>query len=301
MIELPTQLLHSLGDAIVGTVPTFVGLAATFTALSAFFTPCNPGTSWWRKPDLLTDLCYFFIFPLVARIAMLVFLTAGIGILSVVAGGEPQAGLLGAGRGPLGALPFWLQLVLYLVLFDLMLYWSHRAFHTASLWRYHAVHHAPEHLDWISARRFHPVDTTLHSILPDFILLALGISPEVILLLAPFNAWHSALVHANLDWSFGPLKYVLAGPVFHRWHHTDVDRGGSKNFAATFPVLDLIFGTFYMPAGVLPDRYGVDDANFPKSLARQLLYPWVSNPPEPTSEGAAASEAPLPESGSAAP
>ena len=53
----------------------------------------------------------------------------------------------------------------------------------------------------------------------------LGISPEVFIFLAPFNVWHSALVHANLNWSFGPLKYVLASPVSHRWHHTDMERG----------------------------------------------------------------------------
>jgi sterol desaturase/sphingolipid hydroxylase (fatty acid hydroxylase superfamily) len=28
---------------------------------------------------------------------------------------------------------------------------------------------------------------------------------------------------------------VIATPVFHRWHHTTAERGGEKNFAATFP------------------------------------------------------------------
>ena len=75
-------------------------------------------------------------------------------------------------------------------------------------------------------------------------------------------------MHANLDWTLGPFKYVIAGPVFHRWHHTAADRGGEKNFAATFPVLDLMFGTFYMPAGELPDHYGIAEREFPKSFRR---------------------------------
>jgi sterol desaturase/sphingolipid hydroxylase (fatty acid hydroxylase superfamily) len=85
---------------------------------------------------------------------------------------------------------------------------------------------------------------------------------------------HSAFVHANLNWSLGPLRYVIAGPVFHRWHHTAADKGGSKNFAPTFPVLDIIFGTFHLPVNVLPEGYGVSDQAFPTGFGSQLMYPF---------------------------
>ena len=75
----------------------------------------------------------------------------------------------------------------------------------------------------------------------------------------PFNMFHSAFVHANLSWTLGPFKYVLATPVFHRWHHTALEQGGNTNFAGTFPLWDILFGTFRMPEGKLPDNYGVDD------------------------------------------
>ena len=52
-----------------------------------------------------------------------------------------------------------------------------------------------------------------------------------------------------------------------------LDRGGSKNFAPTFPVLDVMFGTFYMPANELPDGYGIGEPDFPKTFGGQLLYP----------------------------
>jgi sterol desaturase/sphingolipid hydroxylase (fatty acid hydroxylase superfamily) len=48
-----------------------------------------------------------------------------------------------------------------------------------------------------------------------------------------------------------------------------------RNFAATFPVLDLIFGPFYMPAGEKPDRYGIADREFPTSFGAQLLRPFT--------------------------
>ncbi len=133
----------------------------------------------------------------------------------------------------------------------------------------------PRTLEWISAARFHPINLFLGSVASDVVLLMAGISPNVLLVVGPFTIAHSAFVHANLDWSLGPFKYVLASPVFHRWHHTAAERGGEKNFAATFPVIDLIFGTFYMPKGELPDHYGISDRELPTSFAGQLVYPFT--------------------------
>jgi len=140
------------------------------------------------------------------------------------------------------------------------------------------VHHSSEELEWISAARFHPVNLFLGAVLADVIMLLIGISPNVFVVLGPITIAHSAFVHANLDWTLGPFRYVIASPVFHRWHHTAAERGGEKNFAATFPVLDLMFGTFYMPRGVLPDRYGIDDKEFPAGFGSQLAYPFKSKP-----------------------
>ena len=166
-----------------------------------------------------------------------------------------------------------MQAAIFLVASDFMMYWIHRGFHRPAMWRYHAVHHSSEDLDWISAARFHPVNIFLGSVLTDVVLLLAGISPNVLVFLGPFTIAHSAFVHANLNWTLGPFKYVLAGPVFHRWHHTAAERGGEKNFASTFPVLDLMFGTFYMPKDKVPDSYGVSDP-MPPSFGEQMLYPF---------------------------
>jgi sterol desaturase/sphingolipid hydroxylase (fatty acid hydroxylase superfamily) len=109
----------------------------------------------------------------------------------------------------------------------------------------------------------------------DVALLLAGISPEVMLLLGPFNIFHSAFVHANLNWTLGPLRYVVATPVFHRWHHTSMEEGGNTNFAGTFPLWDVLFGTFRMPRDRLPEQYGVDDQpSFPREIMGQLAYPF---------------------------
>ena len=136
-------------------------------------------------------------------------------------------------------------------------------FHGGGFWKYHAIHHSSEDLDWISAARFHPVNLFLGTIAVDVILLMAGISPNVMLWVGPFTTFHSAFVHANLNWTLGPFKYVLATPVFHRWHHTALEEGGNTNFAGTFPLWDILFGTFRMPENKLPDDYGMDDQAIP--------------------------------------
>src|SRR5207244_4660032 len=56
--------------------------------------------------------------------------------------------------------PWWLQAVEVVLLSDLFVYWGHRLQHRVGfLWRFHAVHHSAEHLDWLAAHREHPADT----------------------------------------------------------------------------------------------------------------------------------------------
>jgi len=154
------------------------------------------------------------------------------------------------------------------------MYWIHRGFHGRLAWKIHAVHHSPKMLDWLATTRFHPINSLLEFALVDVAVVLMGFSPRTVIALSPFNLIYSAMVHANLNWTFGPLRYVFASPVFHRWHHTRQAEARDKNFAPTFPFLDVIFGTFYMPTGRLPGQFGVDDAEFPQGFWGQMVYPW---------------------------
>ena len=274
MVEEFIAVVHSMGVTLIKIVPVSIALGAAFTVLT-FFWACNPGRPWWHKRDLVTDLCYWFIIPLIARYLRIGLLVLGAAALFGITTAEGLVEFYDDGHGPLASLPLAVQAAIFLIGSDFMMYWIHRAFHRhVPLWKYHAVHHSSEDLDWISAARFHPVNIFLGSVATDVVLLLAGISPNVLVFLGPFTIAHSAFVHANLKWTLGPFKYVIAGPVFHRWHHTMAERGGEKNFASTFPVLDLMFGTFYMPRNELPDAYGIADRNFPPTFSAQLLYPF---------------------------
>jgi sterol desaturase/sphingolipid hydroxylase (fatty acid hydroxylase superfamily) len=264
--------INEIGQTTLKLLPISIVLAAVFTVLTAWFA-CNPGRPWWRKRELVTDLCYWFLIPLLARYFRIGLLVVGAALLFGIYGAAELVEFYEHGHGPLARLPLWLQGIIFLVGSDFLMYWIHRGFHRKRLWRFHAVHHSSKDLEWISAWRFHPINIFLGSVAADVALLIAGISPNVLVFIGPFTTAHSAFVHANLNWTLGPFKYVLAGPVFHRWHHTAAERGGEKNFAGTFPVLDLMFGTFYMPKR-LPDRYGIADRSFPSSIGAQLLYPF---------------------------
>jgi sterol desaturase/sphingolipid hydroxylase (fatty acid hydroxylase superfamily) len=269
------DMAHAFGEKVVGALPVFALAAAIFTVIEALARSKASKGPWWRKPELVTDLLYVFLLPglmTYAKLLMLVVMAAVVtGALSTV----DAATYLNEGRGFLSGLPLWLQIAAYLIGADIMMYWSHRIFHGRRLWKFHAIHHAPEHLDWISAFRFHPVNTLFHATFADIVMLLCGVPGSVLIMLAPLQILMSGFVHADVDWDLGPFKYVIAGPVFHRWHHTDVARGGEKNFAPTFPILDIVFGTFYMPKGVLPDGFGVDDPHFPKNIEMQMVYPFI--------------------------
>ncbi len=262
------------GETISRGVPISIGLAAAFTVLTWFWA-CNPGRSWWHKRDLVTDLCYWFFIPVITRFLRIGLLIVAAALVFQITTPDGLIAFYENGHGPLAALPLVAQGVIFLIGEDIILYWTHRWFHGEQMWKYHAVHHSSEELEWISAARFHPINLFLGSVAADVVMLFAGISPNIFLVIGPLTTAHSAFVHANLDWTLGPFKYVIASPVFHRWHHTAPDRGGEKNFAATFPVLDLIFGTFYMPAGELPDHYGIADRSFPPSFGAQLVHPFT--------------------------
>jgi sterol desaturase/sphingolipid hydroxylase (fatty acid hydroxylase superfamily) len=273
MVDGLIEVIESLGATFLRLIPISILLGLVFAALT-FFWACNPGRPWWRKRELVTDICYWFIIPLLSRYLRIGLLIVGAALLFGITTVDGVIAFYEDGHGPLSALPLWLQAAIFLAGADVIMYWSHRVFHGPTMWKYHAVHHSSTDLDWISAARFHPVNIALGSVAADVIMLLAGISPNALVILGPFTIAHSAFVHANLNWSLGPLRYVIAGPVFHRWHHTSVEQGGEKNFAPTFPVLDLIFGTFYLPKEKLPASYGVADQAYPGDFGAQMIHPF---------------------------
>ncbi len=250
----------------------FVGAAFVgFSGLAVLF-PCNPGQRRFLPRGLADDVLYYLMAALLyggltwAIVSLLVRASAGEG-----AGAALQS--VKAGWGPAGRLPLLVQVLAVMLIADICQYWLHRAFHGRALWPFHAIHHGPREVNWSTTFRVHPVNYVLYSTSVAVLVQLAGFRPEAFAVVAPINFFSGALVHANLNWTFGPLRFVLASPVFHRWHHSMDPAARDRNFAPTFAFLDLMFGTFHMPKGELPRVFGAEGV--PEHFLGQLAWPFI--------------------------
>lgn len=189
-------------------------------------------------------------------------------------------------HGWVASLPFGAKLLGALVVGELGFYWGHRWTHEVPfLWRFHAVHHSAEQMDWLVNTRSHPLDivfTRLCGFVPMFVLgfaqpmrNTLDIVPMLVLVIG--TIW-GFLIHSNVRWRLGWLGWLVSTPLFHHWHHTN-DEFRDRNYAAMLPFFDRIFGTYHVPQRLWPTEYGVD-APLPESFRGQLVHPLVRTAPE---------------------
>ena len=239
-----------------------------------YFAPAHPQRLVFRK-ELALDLFYWFATPLLSRtitgllLGTLLFSAAWLAGLT-----DLSATKMLSGFGPLAFQPHWLQAIEILLLSDFLDYWTHRFLHVGSLWRIHAIHHSPEEMNWLSSSRVHPVNDLITRSCQVLPLIALGFSGTAILNVVPFIAFYVMFLHSNVRWDFGPFRWLLVSPAYHRWHHTSDREGLDKNFAGIFPLWDLIFGTAHFPRR-LPQRYGLAGPQLPESLKAHLFFPFT--------------------------
>lgn len=170
--------------------------------------------------------------------------------------------------------PIAAQAIIAVAIGDLGVYGVHRLQHAVPwLWRFHAVHHSAQEMDWLIALRFHAVDLLLSRTASLGVLVALNIAPSAIAIFAAVFAWQSWLAHANVRVTYGPLRWVLVSPEFHHWHHSVEREAYNKNYANVLACWDVVFGTAYLPEGRTPDRFGVDD-DVPAGFAARFFFPF---------------------------
>ena len=146
----------------------------------------------------------------------------------------------------------WLSFVLYLVLFDFLNYWLHRAQHQFNWWwSLHALHHSQRQMTQWTDSRNHLLDDFLMAIVWVFIAQLVGIAPSQFVAVIAITQLSENLQHANLRVNFGWLgERLWISPRFHRVHH-GVGVGhesqgrvlGGHNFGVLFPWWDMLLGT----------------------------------------------------------
>jgi len=137
---------------------------------------------------------------------------------------------------------------LFLLAFDLMIYWQHRLFHAVSfLWRFHRMHHTDPDYDLSTGNRFHPVEILLSALIKCVLILLLG-PPAVAVLIAEvvLNAT-SIFNHSNIRLPHSldtVLRRVIVSPDMHRVHHSVERQEHDSNFGFNLSIWDRIFGSY---------------------------------------------------------
>lgn len=266
MLSHIVQHLIALGMQTASLTLWLVLLTLVFLPLERFFAL---HAQRLRPRTLGTDLAYYFMNGLAPAIILAVPASVLAALARQV---TPQAYL-----DAVGALPIWAKIAMGIVVSEFGAYWGHRFSHeNPFLWRFHRVHHSPEWMDWLVNTRAHPVDVVFTRLCGLAPLYALSLAstrgdgqllPLVVTLVGTF--W-SFFIHANLNWRFGPLEWLVSTPAFHHWHHTN-DEHRDHNYAALLPFIDRLFGTHHLP-NHWPPEYGVDEPA-PPTFGGQLLDP----------------------------
>lgn len=240
-----------------------LALGLVFTPLEWLW-PIRRAPNDW--PRLRTDVLHIFISGTVIRLSVST-IVAGIGLL--------VSHVLPATLSPaIRSQPGWLQFVEILLIAEFAFYGYHRLSHAVpTLWRFHAVHHSSEKLDWIAGNRVHPVDQILLATTYTAVPLLLGFSPEPLLVYGFVYRWHVEFLHSNVRINLGPLKWLIASPQYHHWHHADEEEAYDRNFGAQLLIFDWLFGTLNMHGEAMPRKYGLSEP-IPRDYLGQMLYPF---------------------------
>lgn len=153
----------------------------------------------------------------------------------------------------------WVSVLIYLVVFDFLNYWFHRAQHHFNWWwQLHALHHAQRQMTLWSDNRNHLLDDLLHDLFFALVALAIGVPPGQFVAIVAFTQLSESFQHANVRLWFGSVgERLWVSPRFHRLHHS-VGLGhesappapgekkpvlGGHNFGVLLPWWDMLFGT----------------------------------------------------------
>lgn len=230
-------------------------MAAIFIPLEVAFARAR---IHWLRRNFWVDLGYFFLNGIVPVIVLGGILAQVVRLISPLYASGLYAWV--------DYLPIPLKFILAIIIGDVGAYWGHRWSHELPfLWYFHKIHHQAEDIDWLVTSRAHPVDMIFLKFCGILAIYLSGLAqgslgqgtPLMSLYVLVGGLW-AYFVHANVGLRFGLLEKYLASPAFHHWHHSNESPESiDKNYAAIFPFVDRLFGTFYLPSRRWPSSCGV--------------------------------------------
>lgn len=260
--SLVQPLAYALGqggfvlEAFNGTAWLLVGLLQIAVLLLIFgplqrWRPVEPIVD---RPAIRVDVIYTLIhrlgiFKLVMFFSLEPLFDDLFGELRVLGFGTFHLDQVWPGVTDLAVVSF----IIYLVAFDFVNYWIHRAQHQFNWWwKLHALHHSQRQMTMWSDNRNHLLDSMLVDFLTVIAAQLIGVPPSQFIAIVAFTQLSESFQHANLKLWFGTIgERLWVSPRFHRLHHSigighetaGKNTLGGHNFSVLLPWWDMLFGT----------------------------------------------------------
>jgi sterol desaturase/sphingolipid hydroxylase (fatty acid hydroxylase superfamily) len=173
--------------------------------------------------------------------------------------------------------PYWVTVVIGIVLLDLTIYLQHVMFHAIPiLWRLHMVHHADLDYDLTTGLRFHPIEIILSMIIKLSVVVVLGPPALAVIIFEMVLNAAAMFNHGNIRLSLkidAVLRYFIVTPDMHRVHHSVIIRETNSNFGFNLPWWDRLFGTYRSQPAKGHERMTIGLSQFRD--AKRLTLPWL--------------------------
>jgi len=146
------------------------------------------------------------------------------------------------------SLPYWIEVVVAVLLLDLAIYLQHLMMHQVPLlWRLHRVHHADLDIDLTTGSRFHTIEILFSMLIKWGVIALLGPALFAVLVFEILLNGMALFNHANVwlprnadRW----LRSLLVTPDMHRVHHSILRAETNSNYGFNLSLWDRAFGTY---------------------------------------------------------
>ena len=158
------------------------------------------------------------------------------------------------------SLPFWLIIIIQILLLDMIIYFQHRIFHKVNwLWALHSVHHIDPMLDVTSGLRFHPIEIVISNFIKVIFVFVLGINPLSVLIFEVSLNGFAMFNHSNLKLPVGIeniVSKVFITPAIHTIHHSKIQKETNSNYGSSIIIWDILFKSL-----IKHGRYSMENIN----------------------------------------
>ena len=177
------------------------------------------------------------------------------------------------------SMPLWGQFLIMFIVADIIQWVIHVMLHRVHwMWQFHKVHHSVREMGFAAHLRFHWMETIIYKSILYLPLTMIGFGIDDFFILHALTVLIGHLNPANVNVTYGPLKYIFNNPAMHIWHHAKKMPDSHPygiNFGISLSIWDYLFKTAHIPHSGRDIELGFDDVeHYPAGFVGQVIEPF---------------------------